>query len=78
MGRPPRCFPLAEGLSFAPMDLRIASSDALRAQAQTTDRVLIVDDDELILRAHTPPTREFAQIGFGECRGRVIAVSSDR
>ena len=35
-------------------------------------------DDEVILRAHTPLTLEFAQIGFGECRGRLIVGSSAR
>jgi fumarylacetoacetase len=38
-------------------------------------RSFLEDDDELILRAHTPPTREFVQIGFGECCGKVIAGS---
>jgi response regulator RpfG family c-di-GMP phosphodiesterase len=33
------------------MDLRLASSDSHRAGAPITDRVLIVDDDELILKA---------------------------
>jgi response regulator RpfG family c-di-GMP phosphodiesterase len=33
------------------MDLRLASSDSPRPPAHPTDRVLIVDDDELILRA---------------------------
>jgi response regulator RpfG family c-di-GMP phosphodiesterase len=33
------------------MDLRLASSDSNRSGAPITDRVLIVDDDELILRA---------------------------
>jgi response regulator RpfG family c-di-GMP phosphodiesterase len=33
------------------MDLRLASSDSARPPAHPTDRVLIVDDDELILRA---------------------------
>jgi len=32
------------------------------------------DGDEIILRAHTPRVQEFAQIGFGECRGRICAV----
>jgi response regulator RpfG family c-di-GMP phosphodiesterase len=36
---------------FPPMDLRLASSDSARPPAHPTDRVLIVDDDELILRA---------------------------
>ncbi len=40
-------------------------------------RSFLEDGDELILRAHTPPTREFVQIGFGECCGKVIAGSSD-
>jgi fumarylacetoacetase len=40
-------------------------------------RSFLEDGDELILRAHTPPTREFVQIGFGECCGKVIVGSSD-
>ena len=42
------------------------------------ERRFLEDGDEITLRAHTPPTPKFAQIGFGECRGRVIAGSSDR
>jgi fumarylacetoacetase len=46
--------------------------------ASGEDRRFLEDDDEVILRAHTPLTSEFAQIGFGECRGRVIVGSSAR
>ena len=35
------------------------------------ERRFLEDGDELILSARTPPSQKFAQIGFGECRGRV-------
>ena len=38
------------------------------------ERRFLEDGDEIILRAHTPRAREFAQIGFGECRGRIRPV----
>jgi fumarylacetoacetase len=37
-------------------------------------RRFLQDGDEIILRAHTPRVREFVQIGFGECRGRIRAT----
>jgi len=38
------------------------------------ERRFLEDGDEIILRAHTPLVQEFAQIGFGECRGKIYAV----
>jgi len=38
------------------------------------DRRFLEDGDEIILRAHTPSVGEFAQIGFGECRGSITAT----
>ena len=38
------------------------------------ERRFLEDGDEIILRAYTPRVQEFAQIGFGECRGRICAV----
>ena len=38
------------------------------------ERRFLEDGDEIILRAHTPRVGEFAQIGFGECRGRITAI----
>jgi fumarylacetoacetase len=38
------------------------------------ERRFLEDGDEIILRAHTPRAREFAQIGFGERRGRIRPV----
>jgi fumarylacetoacetase len=38
------------------------------------ERRFLEDGDEIILRAHTPRGGEFAQIGFGECRGQVRAI----
>jgi fumarylacetoacetase len=37
------------------------------------ERRFLEDGDELLLSARTPPSQKFAQIGFGECRGRVGA-----
>ncbi|MBV9530353.1 MAG: fumarylacetoacetase [Bradyrhizobium sp.] len=37
------------------------------------ERRFLEDGDEIILRAHTPRVQEFAQIGFGECRGKVVS-----
>jgi fumarylacetoacetase len=42
--------------------------------ASGEERRFLEDGDEVILRAHTPSVGEFAQIGFGECRGRIIAT----
>jgi fumarylacetoacetase len=42
------------------------------------ERRFLEDGDEVILRAHTPPSQNFVQIGFGECRGQVIAGSIAR
>jgi fumarylacetoacetase len=39
------------------------------------ERRFLEDGDEVILRAYTRPGREFARIGFGECRGK---IASDR
>jgi fumarylacetoacetase len=38
------------------------------------ERRFLEDGDEIILRAHTPRVREFVEIGFGECRGRIRAT----
>jgi fumarylacetoacetase len=38
------------------------------------ERCFLEDGDEIILRAHTPRIGEFAQIGFGECRGKIRGV----
>jgi fumarylacetoacetase len=38
------------------------------------ERRFLEDGDEIILRAHTPRAREFVQVGFGECRGRIRAA----
>jgi fumarylacetoacetase len=38
------------------------------------ERRFLEDGDEVILRAHSPSVGEFAQIGFGECRGRINAI----
>src|SRR6516164_8801287 len=38
------------------------------------DRRFLEDGDEIILRARSPRVREFVQIGFGECRGRIRAI----
>jgi len=38
------------------------------------ERRFLEDGDEIILRAHTPSVGEFAQIGFGECRGSITAT----
>ena len=46
------------------MDLRLASSDPVRDPAARTDRVLIVDDDELILKALA---RILESAGFEAC-----------
>jgi fumarylacetoacetase len=35
------------------------------------ERRFLEDGDEIILLAHTRPTEKFAQIGFGECRGKI-------
>ena len=34
-------------------------------------RLFLQDGDELILHARTAPNQEFAQIGLGECRGKI-------
>jgi fumarylacetoacetase len=38
------------------------------------ERRFLEDGDEVILRAHTRPTVQFIQIGFGECRGIIRSV----
>jgi fumarylacetoacetase len=38
------------------------------------ERRFLEDGDEIILRARTPATQKFAQIGFGECSGRIAAI----
>jgi fumarylacetoacetase len=42
--------------------------------ASGEERRFLENGDEVILHAHTPRAREFAQIGFGECRGRITAI----
>jgi len=42
--------------------------------ASGEERRFLEGGDEVILRAHTPHVREFAQIGFGECRGKIAAI----
>ena len=42
------------------------------------ERRFLEDGDELILSARTPPSRKFAQMGFGECRGSVSASAAAR
>jgi fumarylacetoacetase len=48
--------------------------DPIRLQSGE-ERRFLEDGDEVILRAHTPPSPNFVQIGFGECRGQVITGS---
>jgi fumarylacetoacetase len=38
------------------------------------ERRFLENGDEVILRAHTPRVGESAQIGFGECRGRIATA----
>jgi fumarylacetoacetase len=42
------------------------------------ERCFLEDGDEIILRAHARRPQRFAQIGFGECRGRIRPIAPDR
>jgi fumarylacetoacetase len=42
------------------------------------ERRFLEDGDEIILFARTPTLQNFAQIGFGECRGKIVSSPSDQ
>jgi len=42
------------------------------------ERRFLEDGDEVILRAYTRPDRQFARIGFGECRGKITSGQANR
>jgi fumarylacetoacetase len=52
------------------LEITRAGQDPLHLESGE-ERRFLEDGDELILTARTPPSQKFAQIGFGECRGRV-------
>lgn len=59
------------------LELTRAGQDPLHLESGE-ERRFLEDGDELILSARTPPSQQFAQIGFGECRGRVGAGPAAR